>query len=222
MVSIKRQRVLKIEKPVVIVDAREDSLLKDKLKGFGVKVVEKNLDVGDIIVSERVCFERKSFRDFVRSIIDKRLFEQVSKMEKSFEKPVLVIEGFDFEESRMNKNVLLGAIAFLISKSNVSIIFTDSLEDTVRLIVGVAKKEQLTNRVALSFVMVKKLIGKKGTKEFILASFPGIGLRTARKLLEKFGSLEKIFSASVPELVKAGLGKKKAVEFKKILKDESK
>ena len=34
MVSIKRQRVLKIEKPVVIVDAREDSLLKDKLKGF--------------------------------------------------------------------------------------------------------------------------------------------------------------------------------------------
>ncbi len=221
MVLLRRQRILKIEKPVLIVDTREDLLFKDRLRSYGVKVVEKNLDVGDVIVSERICFERKSFRDFERSIIDKRLFDQISKMELSFEKPVLVIEGFDLEESSLKKNVLLGSLAFLLSNTNVSLIFTNDMEETAKLIVEVAKKEQFSNKSALSFVRLKKPVSKKGSKEFILTSFPGIGPKTARKLLERFGTLERVFSASISELVKAGLPKKRAVEFKKLLRDES-
>jgi len=220
MVLLGKQRILRSEKPMVIVDTREDQRIKEELEMLGIKVIEKNLDVGDFIVSEKICFERKSFTDFIRSIVDKRLFEQISKMEKSFEKPILVIEGFD--ESLANRNVIFGAIAFILSKTNSSLIFTESIEDTAKLIAEVAKKEQFDERTSLSFVRVKKILGKKGTKEFVLSSFPGIGQKTARKLLEKFRSLENVFNASISELVNAGLSKKRALEFKKLLRDEEK
>ena len=57
-------------------------------------------------------------------------------------------------------------------------------------------------------------------KQFILEGFPGVGPTTAKVLLEKFKTLEKIFRSSKEELIKTELFDEKKLEnFKKLLKD---
>ncbi|MCW1301347.1 MAG: ERCC4 domain-containing protein [Candidatus Nanoarchaeia archaeon] len=213
---LERQRLLEGEELRILVDVREDEEIKAKLRELGARLIEKSLDVGDFIVSEEVCIERKSWEDFLRSIWDKRLFSQVEKMKASFERGVIIIEG-ERKVQHFNRNALLGALAFLIAK-DISLIFTQDKMETARLIFEIAKRKMLGGNI--SFVRIKRQHGEKGEKEFVLSAFPGIGMKTARKLVERFGSLSKIFSASVSELRKAGMKKSIAIKFKKFLESE--
>ncbi len=55
-----------------------------------------------------------------------------------------------------------------------------------------------------------------------LSSLPGIGEKTATKLLEKFGSPLKVLNASTTELSKiGGLGQSRANKIKKMLSSKS-
>ena len=53
----------------------------------------------------------------------------------------------------------------------------------------------------------KKSLNKKEQIQFILEGFPGIGPKTARRLLKEFSTLQNIFSAPQNELKKL-VGKK--------------
>jgi len=56
------------------------------------------LTVGDYILSDEICIERKSVAtgDLFSSFSSGRLLEQVTNMERFYEKPILLIE---FEEN---------------------------------------------------------------------------------------------------------------------------
>jgi DNA excision repair protein ERCC-4 len=57
----------------------------------------------------------------------------------------------------------------------------------------------------------------------VLSSLPGVGEKTAIRMLEKFGTPLKVFSASSTELSKiSGLGELRAKKIKKILQVKSK
>ena len=56
-----------------------------------------------------------------------------------------------------------------------------------------------------------------------MCSLPGVGEKTAIRMLEKFGTPLKVLSSSVTELSKiSGLGEARAINIKKILKAQSK
>ncbi|MHA2408426.1 MAG: helix-hairpin-helix domain-containing protein, partial [Candidatus Ranarchaeia archaeon] len=55
-------------------------------------------------------------------------------------------------------------------------------------------------------------------QEFVVAGVPGINNVLARRLLEKFGTIEKIFTANEEELTSVkGVGKAKAVRIKEVI-----
>lgn len=55
-------------------------------------------------------------------------------------------------------------------------------------------------------------------KLYMLQGLPGIGPRTAKRMLEYFGSIEKVFSANEKELACVeGIGKKKAGKIREII-----
>jgi len=57
----------------------------------------------------------------------------------------------------------------------------------------------------------------------VLSSLPGVGEKTAIRMLEKFGTPLKVFSASSTELSKiSGLGELRAKKIKKMLQVKSK
>ena len=46
----------------------------------------------------------------------------------------------------------------------------------------------------------KKILNKKEQLQFIIESFPGVGPKKAKKLLEKFGSIQNIILAPTEDL----------------------
>ncbi len=194
------QKTLHIRKPAVMADFREKEVI-DQLKSLGVVVNELSLEVGDFVCSEnKIVIERKSHSDFVSSIIDGRLFEQSRIMKENFEIPIVIVEGFSNRE--MNDNAFKAALASLIVDYGVTILNTSSPADTAKIIYWIVEKEQTENKMQLSFKVGKKPKDEKIRQEFVLSSFPGVSVKTARKLLENFGTIKNVLSANKIELEK--------------------
>jgi len=211
------QRILKpANKVLVIADYREKEVIEN-LKGLGASVNEMNLKVGDFICSgDGVVIERKTHSDFVSSIIDGRIFEQVKYLKENYERPVIIVEGFSNRE--INENALKATIASLITKFNVSFVNTKNPLDTAKMIHWLAKKEQEDVKQTLGFKQGKKPKEMKKLQEFVLAGMPGISHVLARRLLEDFGTIEGVVNASETELSKVkGIGKKLANKTRKLL-----
>ena len=65
--------------PHIVVDERERSGVKDALSSLNAVVEVRTLEIGDFLTSERTCVERKTRSDFESSILDGRLFSQLSQ-----------------------------------------------------------------------------------------------------------------------------------------------
>jgi len=208
------QKLLKPENKVVIVsDFREKEVINN-LKKLGASVNEQPLEVGDFICSENVAVERKSYDDFISSIIDGRIFEQAENLKKNFKKPIIIIEGYSNRE--FNDNAFKAAIASLIVDFDVSLLNTRNEYETAKNIFWIAKKEQSVKGTGLSIRVGKKPKDDRQLVEFIFASLPGVSTKTARKIIENFNSPKDFFSSSEKEFVKV-LGKKKGKDIWKIL-----
>jgi len=81
--------------------------------------------------------------------------------------------------------------------------FTKNEEDTAKFISVLSNKKIKEIKLNAN----KKTLNKKEQIQFILESFSGIGPKNAKKLLEKFSTLQNIFSAPQDELKKI-IGKK--------------
>lgn len=212
------QKTLPSERVRIIADVREDSLI-DLLHTFDCDVIEKRLELADFIISDEIGIERKTAHDFVRSIMDGRLFSQIADLRESFEKPILLIEGKNLYG--IHPNAIRGAISSIAVDYGVPIIWTDNTEDTASYLYTIARREQLEN---------KKEVGIKGTRKpltlaeyqgYIVASLPGVGPLTAKSLLSHFGSVERVFAASEKELREApGVGKEKAKRIRAVISQE--
>ncbi|MEM5882993.1 MAG: ERCC4 domain-containing protein [Candidatus Aenigmatarchaeota archaeon] len=210
------QKILKPKEKILIVcDYREKEVIEE-LKKLGALVNVQSLGIGDFILSEKVCVEKKTHSDFISSIIDGRIFEQASLLRKNFEKPIIVIEGYSNRE--INDNALKAALACLLIDFGISLVNTKNSFDTAKLIYWIAKKEQSETKSEVAIKVGKKPKDIRKIQEFIVCSLPGVSTKTAVKLLKNFGSVEKVFSASEEELKKV-LGKK-AEKIKKILREK--
>jgi ERCC4-type nuclease len=210
------QKILKPNRIVIFADYREREIISH-LKKMDVIVNEMNLKVGDFIVSDnRVVIERKTHSDFVSSLIDGRLFEQMKSMRENFNIPVIIIEGSS--NRQINENALRAATSTLIVYFNVSLLNTKNSLDTAKAIYWIARKEQEENKQSVSFKVGKKPKEMRELQERILCSLPGINRVMSKRLLENFGSVEKVFMSDEKELRKVkGIGKGLASRIRKIL-----
>lgn len=197
----------KLNLPKIIIDHREkNSLIPAHLKKLGFETQFQELKVGDYIVRD-VVIERKTVNDFLSSMCNKRLLNQIEEL-KQFENKLLIIEGIDEQElypesNSINPNSVRGFLLSITLRHKIPILFTKNSRDTAKFISLIAKKQQRE----MSANAVKKARNKKEQMQFILEGFPGIGPKNARKLLEKFSTLQNIFSAPQDELQKV-IGKK--------------
>jgi len=198
-------------KPKIIVDYREkNSLVISKLINLGIEIEFRQLKVADYIVKD-VAIERKTINDFVSSMINKRLFNQIQELQQ-YKNKLLLVEGIDEQELYsddevgVNGNAIRGFLLSILLKYNIPIIFTKNYEDTAKFISVLSKKQ--TKELALK--AKKRILNKKEQLQFIIESFPGIGPITAKKLLAKFKTIQNIINASEQEL-KETIGKKAEV-----------
>ncbi len=207
----------------IIIDNRERNLeLLEGLHDKGVRPIFAQLPVGDYIISERLCVERKTTKDFESSIMDSRMFEQAKRLSESFEKPLLLIEG-DASGFALGKNVILGAILKLYTEFNLQIIFSESSVETAYILSKLAEKEQIVDGKEPRLMGVKKAYSTYEWQTLILSSIPGIGPKLAKSLIRHFRTLKNVANASPVELTEVDkIGKKKAERLYEILNSEFK
>ncbi|MEX0920839.1 MAG: ERCC4 domain-containing protein [Candidatus Pacearchaeota archaeon] len=209
------------EKIKIIVDHREkNSLVISELYTLGIDSEMKQLKVADYIV-KGIAVERKTVSDFISSMINRRLLNQLEEL-KQYSERILIIEGLENQElysddeswKGMHPNSIRGFIISILIKHKVPIIFTKDYKDTARFLSVLAKRKPKELPLNIS----KKSLDKKERLQFILEGFPGIGPKTARKLLKKHKTLKRIFNSS-EEVLKDTLGKRAKI-FKNIVERE--
>jgi len=204
--------------PIVRVDKRElRSGIVDYLRNFGCEIKEEALEIGDYLLSERVVIERKSFGDFASSIKDLRLFKQAKELTK-FEKPILLIEGFEYM-GNLSESSLLGALSSLILDYNISTIWTKNKRESANFIFLTAKREQFKNKRNEVIRIRKKPLSLEEEQKYLVAGLPYVNSVLAERLLKKLGSPIRVFNAKKEELMEVEkIGEKKANKILEVLK----
>ncbi len=163
----------------------------------------KNLVLGDFTVGGLVI-ERKSISDLSASISDGRFREQKSRLEESYapDHTLYIIEGNIDKECRVPKATLLSAIENLVLNHSFKVLYTQGPKDTAELLSRIVKKKlEYTPRTLVESRAVKKsTVSKNNALAFQLATIPGVSLKTAQDLQEKYKSMKILVDVPVKEL----------------------
>ena len=209
---------------LVAVDPRERSLAR-MLESMGVGVTLKVLEVGDYVVSDRVAIERKTASDFIDSLIDpaRGLFGQIRDLARTYDRPILILEGRDLYTRQVHPNAIRGALASIAVDFGVAIIPTSDEEETVSVIAAIARREQQARGGAPQAHGKKTHRTLKEQQEYLVSSIPGVGNAVAKNLLRHFGSVERVFAATEEELKEVELvGSKTAERIRELVGGEYK
>jgi len=210
------------EKQKIIIDYRErNSLVVSSLVELGFETEFRELKVADYLINN-VAIERKTISDFINSIINKRIIRQLEEL-KQYENKLLIIEGIeeqelysddtDSESRLIHPNAIRGFLLSVTIKHKIPVILTKNYEDTARYLAVLARKKEKES----SLNVTKKSLNKKERLQFILEGFPGIGPKTAKKLLSHFKTIKAISNSSIEEIAKV-IGKK--ADIFKLLEEE--
>ncbi len=212
---------------MIIADKREkNSDVIAELKARGIEVKEEILGVGDYIIGN-IILERKTISDFLSSMINKRLIEQLKTLnEVNFEEKGLILEGFEeesiFDRGNLSNNAIRGMILSILFDYKIPIIFTQDYLDTCDYL-ELLHKRLGKKKTQISLVSKPRFANIFEQQEFIVESFPGIGKVLAIEILKKFRSIKAFVNATEEELKKVPkLGAKKAAIIKKLIDSEYK
>ena len=215
---------VKLDHLRIIVDERErKSGIPDLLKSIGMGVEMKTLPIGDYIVAPETIVERKSIKDLMASVFDGRLYDQCTRLKENFEHPIVLVEGNvdEIEEITDNPLVFYGALSRVTLEFKIPIIPTPSASHTAKLLVALCSKKDGPTGPYLK--KIKKSSNLETQQLSTLCSLPGIGEKFAVRMLEKFGTPLKVFSATTSELSKVeGLGESRAKKIKNMLTTKNK
>ena len=162
--------------------------------------------------------ERKEVDDFLASRMDGRLFQQARSLRRSYQSPLMIIEGEDlFTRRRISEDAVYGALASITVDFGIPIISTKDDKETAQVLLAVAKREAAEGRVP-------GIRGEKGTmllqerQQFIIEGLPNISGVIAQRLLAHFGSVRGVLQASEKDLMEVkGVGKKIAKGIRETL-----
>ena len=205
---------------IITADIREQrSKVCDYLeKSQKVTVEYVDLACGDYVCGPGVAVERKESTDFVSSIMDNRLFNQIHRLKAEYERPIFLIEGDIFQtRSQIPSAALIGAVSYLSVIEGISVIHVGDAEQTAQMIETMARHSQqgLGYEVALRSQKPKDA---SILSQYIVEGLPSIGPKAAQNLLRHFKTVSRVFSATEKDLCEVpGIGKKTASRIHEIL-----
>jgi ERCC4-type nuclease len=206
---------------MIIVHPNEPQSIKEYLLCEKIPVKEESNLPFDYLVAvgeHRVAVERKESSDFVQSIIDARLFNQLYFMSVLCPLSYLAVIGNITEalmERAFKREGYIGALISATLKTapegcqgHVSVIVLDTDFDFMLFLKLLHKKLEEGDLIRLP-----RAKSVKGDPKLLavatLSTLPGVGEVYARKLLERFGTIYRVVNASKLELASV-LGERRA------------
>jgi len=231
---------------MLIIDKREKSSLAELIiKRANLMHIPYSyvwLEVGDYVLQTEpsVCFEAKSIQDFLGSVRNNRLFNQIDNMQDSYDINTVLIHGHlddavgyldilpetpignnnnDRWKNKL-KGMICGAIASINIHTETNCLWVPSLDEAAHIVMASC------SQVNKPLIIKKQLPKKTRTDDSrvdVLVGIDGISAKKARKLLSKHGSINEIASCNIKELTKTkGIGKVTAGNIIRTLTSEKK
>jgi len=190
----------------IVADQREldSTIARDLSTRDGIETRLETLAVGDYVLSDRVVVERKTVADFLDTLTggDRSMFEQVGDATRNYARPVVVIEGGDlYGERNVHHKSINGALASLAVDFGASVLRTDDEDETADLLETIASREQDDGGRDVSVHGEKQSKTVAEQQEYVVSSVAEVGPVTARSLLEHFGSVESVMTATHDDLL---------------------
>jgi len=187
----------------IIADHREQKAgVIEALQTFpDVSISIQHLSLGDYQIDQKLLFERKTLVDLTVSIKDGRLFRQACQLASFPLRSVYILEGTakDLLKSEMRREAIQGALITLSVLLGIPILRAKDVFETARLMLYTAKQVQAIATGSLVRPGVRPK-GKRKNQLFLLQGLPGVGPARAQRLLDSFGSVEAVMTATVQEL----------------------
>lgn len=213
---------------MIIVDSREPEFIKRKLADIGLDIKIQQLEVGDYIVKVKnyeIAIERKEINDYLTSLEQGRLQRQLYLLSHYYPLSYLIIIGYISEALLDRKFRREAYISSLVGAS------LKRAPDGVKGQVIVVNLETDFDFILYIYYLHKKLesgkleriplgVTNKSTPEYMMLSLysclPGVGIERAKKLYERFPTLESLLKASIWE-IQSVLGEKVGAKVYKFL-----
>jgi len=191
----------------VTIDHREPELFR-QLFGEQDFVSVARLQCGDFLIDDQWVFERKTIRDLCVSLVDGRLFKQALWLVQSEYHPVVILEGSskDIRDFSMRREAVQGAMVTLAVFFGLPVRRSLDPEETVCLMRYTAVQGVRFANGGFQRAGYRPK-GRRARQLYVLQSLPSIGKKRAETLLEHFGGVEAVMSATEDKLAEvAGIG----------------
>lgn len=211
----------------MIIDNREKrSIIPQKLTELGVEIEYATLPIGDYLINNTICVERKEINDYVGSLTSGHLHTQLYQMSTNFDCSYLIVEGIISEVLMYRKIKRSAYISSLVGASLkrspdgrqgvVQLINLETPFDTVLFLKSLEEKS-INNEPRLP-KLSRVNWGTKDRILYLISSITGIGEKKAMNILNYFGTVKNFVNASVDDLMKVeGIGQKIAENIFKLL-----
>ncbi len=191
-------------RPRIIIDSRE-------FNGGIPKILDlrndcdlefKILNVGDYVVSDRCGIERKNIDDLFGTLFNrKELFTQLYDLRNAYQRPILIIEGGSPVFSNRNVNMVsMQGLLNTIALMGIPTLYSLDKAGTATILYLLAVKEQKEKRGYFSEHGSRSKKSPDEQLRYTVGSLPDMGIITAVRLLEKFGSIQGIANAEVSDI----------------------
>jgi len=188
----------------LIMDIHEPIDICEKLKQKGVPVKVEHLESGDYVFSN-IGIERKTLSDFWTSLTtkDKHIWKQVFELKRHYERPILVIEKFNFQflRSPLYSKQIWGAIGAII-RLGVCVITiagvtagSPDLIEFISTLYFASDKSKKSERP-----LPEKSKSPKEVFMDTLCMVPGIGPGSAEKVVSRYKTFDELGKVSKEDL----------------------
>ena len=196
----------------IVADQREldSTIARDLSTRDGIETRLETLAVGDYVLSDRVVVERKTVSDFLDTLTggDRSMFEQVGDAARNYARP----------ERNVHEKSINGALASLAVDFGASVMYTGDEGETADLLETIATREQDDGGREVSVHGEKQARTLPEQQEYVVSSVAEVGPVTARSLLDRFGSVEAVMTATHEELLTvAGIGDVTAERIREVV-----
>src|SRR5947209_8668762 len=186
-----------------------------------VRIEVTPLLMGDYDVGgdPRRVFERKTGSDFLSSLVQGRLFAQLTALRKSRFAPILLLEGdpLRVSHSQMRPESIRGALTYITAILRVPILPSLGPEDSAQLVYAAAKQCQIGHTTPGPAAGRRRASLAEQQMQIVL-SLPGVGRATARAVCARFRSLHDLLNADAATLATVpGVGPSRAAALEQLL-----
>ena len=151
------------------------------------------------------------------------MFTSAIYMREHYRIPVLIVEGkVNYEYSMMDPQAVRGALSSMLLLYGIHVISTPDAKETAELILMMTRQEQV-GIPGISLIPKRKATSLDDMQRRMIEMLPGCGMVMARDLLQHFGSVHRIVTATKDDLHSMrGIGAKKAKDMHDVISAEYK